>query len=313
MDLTTFVSEREATWRELESLLAAAGRRPEDLGGSRIRRLGALYRSVVADLAVARRRFAGDPVVRRLEGLAVEARGVVYDRGLRRNSFLRFVTTRYWELVRARLGMIGLAAAVLFGPGLLTAAWAFGDPTAAEGIVPAGFLWVTEPQESTDQGLGGLGLAAFSTYVLVNNIRVTLTAFALGVTFGVGTGLILAYNGAILGAVAGLAIGAGNGELLVAATSGHGVLEFSCILVGGGAGLAMGGALLRPGTRTRGAALAAEAKDAALLALGTAPWLALAGFIEGYVGRTGLDATTTLVVGVVTGVVYWGLVAGRGR
>lgn len=293
--------------------MAAAGRRPEDLGGSRIRRLGALYRSVVADLAVARRRFAGDPVVRRLEGLAVEARGVVYDRGLRRNSFVRFVTNRYWELVHARLGMIGLAAAVLFGPGLLTAAWAFGDPTAAEGVVPAGFLWVTEPQESTDQGLGGLGIAAFSTYVLVNNIRVTLTAFALGVTFGVGTGFILAYNGAILGAVAGLAIGAGNGELLVAATSGHGILEFSCILVGGGAGLAMGRALLRPGTRTRGAALAAEAKDAALLALGTAPWLALAGFVEGYVGRTGLDATTTLVVGVATGLVYWGLVTGRGR
>ncbi len=237
---------------------------------------------------------------------------MVYDRGLRRDSFLDFVANRYWGLVRARLGMIGLAALVLSGPGVLTALWALSDPVASESIVPAGFLWVTEPQESTDQGLGGLGLAAFSTYVLVNNIRVTLTAFALGVTFGLGTGLILATNGAILGAVTGLAIGAGNGELLVAATTGHGILEFSCILVGGGAGLAMGRALLRPGTRTRSQALAIEAKESALLALGTAPWLALAGFIEGYVGRTGLGAGTTLAVGIVTGAVYWGLVIGRG-
>ena len=77
--------------------------------------------------------------------------------------------------------------------------------------------------------------------------------------------------------------------------------------------LAVARALLVPGIRTRGAALAAEAKDAALLALGTAPWLALAGFIEGYVGRTGLGAATTTAVGIVTLVVYWGLVVGRGR
>lgn len=237
----------------------------------------------------------------------------MYDRGLRRSSVWRFFVDGYWRLVGARLPMVGLAAILTFGPGLLTAWWALADPTAAEGIVPAGFLWVTEPQETgTGQGLGGVGVAAFSTYVLVNNIRVTLTAFALGVVWGLGTGAILAYNGAILGAVAGLAVGAGNGSLLVAATTGHGVLEFTCILVGGGAGLSLGKALLQPGTRTRAASLAAEGREAVLLAAGTAPWLVVAGFLEGYVGRTGLGPAVTVPVGVLSGLVFWGLVVARG-
>ncbi len=253
-------------------------------------------------------------MVHRLEQLAIASRGAVYDRGLRRKSFWGFLADGYWILVRSRLRMVGLAGILTFGPGIITALWALADPTAAEGIVPAGFLWVTEPQEAgTDQGLGTLGVAAFSTYVLVNNIRVTLTAFALGVLWGVGTGGILAYNGAILGAVAGWAVGAGNGELLVAATTGHGVLEFSCILVGGGAGLSLGRAILRPGTLTRGASLAAEARQAAMLALGTAPWLIVAGFLEGYIGRTGFGPAVTVGFGVVTGLVFWGLVATRGR
>lgn len=276
--------------------------------------MGSLYRGVSADLAFARRRFPNDPVVHRLEQLAIASRGAVYDRGLRRRSLWEFLANGYWHLVHSRLRMIALAGILTFGPGLLAAVWALADPTAAEGIVPAGFLWVTEPQAAgTDQGLGKLGVAAFSTFVLVNNIRVTLTAFALGVLWGAGTGLILGYNGAILGAVAGLAAGAGNGELLVAATAGHGVLEFSCILIGGGAGLSMGRAMLRPGTLTRGAALAIEAREAAMLALGTAPWLIVAGFLEGYIGRTGYGPGVTVSVGVVTGIIFWGLVVIRGR
>ena len=53
-------------------------------------------------------------------------------------------------------------------PGLL---WGLSDPVAATSLVPDGFLWVTEAQ-STNQGLGVVGLAGFSTFVMINNIRV---------------------------------------------------------------------------------------------------------------------------------------------
>lgn len=157
-----------------------------------------------------------------------------------------------------------------------------------------------------------MGLTGFSTFVLVNNVRVSLMAFALGVTFGLGTALLLAYNGLLLGGVAGLAVEAGNGDLLLAALMAHGVLELTCIVVGGGAGLALGRAMLRPGTRSRKAALAAEAGHAFTIAAATVPWLVVAGLVEGFVSRVGLGPVPTTVIGLVLGGVFWGLFWWRG-
>ncbi len=67
-----------------------------------MRRLGALYRATTADLALARRRFAGDPTVARLEALVTRARPLVYDRARRGGSVAEFATTGYWRRVRER-------------------------------------------------------------------------------------------------------------------------------------------------------------------------------------------------------------------
>ena len=93
----------------------------------------------------------------------------------------------------------------------------------------------------------------------------------------------------------------------------HGVLELSCIAVTAAAGLRIGWALIEPGTLTRGQSLRREARPAMEMVLGTMPWLVLAGLVEGFVtGSTGgLDGA--IVVGVGLGVVFWGLVAWRGR
>src|SRR5690606_7725295 len=98
-----------------------------------------------------------------------------------------------------------------------------------------------------------------------------------------------------------------------AATLAHGLLELTCIVVAGAAGLSLGRAMLRPGNLTRRESLATEAKDALAIAAGTAPWLVIAGLVEGYVSRVGLPLTPTAVIGVSLAVVYWSLVAVRGR
>src|SRR3954453_2949639 len=72
-----FQSERGADWAELDAALRAAGDKPERLGASGVRRLGALYRAAAADLAYARRAFPGDPAVAHLEALVLRARAVV--------------------------------------------------------------------------------------------------------------------------------------------------------------------------------------------------------------------------------------------
>ena len=188
--------------------------------------------------------------------------------------------------------------------------WATSSPELANQLPPE-FLWLTEA-ESTDQGYDTAQLVGFSTFVLNNNIRVTFIAFALGLTWGLGTAISLGYNGLVLGAISGLAISNGNWRVLLAAIMAHGVLELSCIVIGGGAGLSLARAMLRPGDLTRRQALAVEARSSVQIALGTALWLVLAGFIEGFGSRTGLGWFPTTVFGVVTGVIFWGLVVWRG-
>ncbi|HEX7098582.1 MAG TPA: stage II sporulation protein M [Acidimicrobiia bacterium] len=310
--LRRFEEDRQARWEELEALLDEAGKRPERLGGRRIRRLASLYRATAADLVAARRRFPNASVVDRLERLVRRGHGLIYERSSRRGNLADFLADRYWQLLWERRGALALSAALLVVPALLMAAWALTAPELVSGIVPPEFLWVTQAQ-TTDQGLSPVGLAGFSTYVLTNNIRVALTAFVAGITWGVVTGLLVAYNGLLFGGLTGLAAGAGNLRLLGEATLAHGILELSCIVVAGAAGLSLGKAMLRPGHLRRTEAMAREARNSLALALGTAPWLVVAGLVEGYVSRVGLSLVPTTIVGVVLGGAFWGLAWWRGR
>jgi uncharacterized membrane protein SpoIIM required for sporulation len=313
MTLDHFLRDRGPAWTELEELVRAAGRRAQRLGPERLLRLGALYRAAAADLALARRRYPGDPAVRRLEELVGRARHLVYAAPQRRFSPLRFLATGYWRLVTERPVALAASALLLFGPALLAGGWALDDPGAAGGLVPEEYLSVTEPRTAgTDLGFSPTEEAGFSAEIFVNNIRVTLVAFAGGIAGGLVTAAILIFNGVLLGAVAGLAWEAGNGGPFVELVSAHGVLELSCIVVGGAAGLRLGWALIEPGRLPRGTSLRREARRTVLIALGTAPWLVLAGLVEGFLTPSGLGVGTALAIGFAIGAVYWTVLLWRG-
>ena len=312
MKLDRFVEERRPGWTGLEELLRSAGAKPERLGPERLRRLGSLYRAAAADLAFARRAFPHDPVTRRLERLVVEGRQAVYaDQGSRR-SLWWFLSTGYWHRVLERPWALIAALVLLFAPLALAAVWAIDDPAAAVGVVPAQFQGAAEP--------GGRGnatsaddQAALASVIFTNNIRVTFLAIAGGIFAGLGTAAVLIFNGGFIGAILGLSIENGSSAGFMEFVLPHGVLELSCIAIAAAAGLRIGWALVEPGTLTRGQSLRREARPAMELVLGTMPWVVLAGVVEGFVrGSTG-GLTGALVVGIGLGVVFWGLVAWRGR
>ncbi len=314
MNLERFQTLRAPAWEELEGLVIDARNRPERLEPQRLRRLGALYRSAAADLALARRRFPGDPVAARLELAVSRARYLVYDSGARRDSLKEFVLHGYWRRVRERPGALAVAAALLLLPAALAWGWALSDPAAAIGLVPSDLRAAAEPGPAgTDLGLTPAEEAAFSSTVLTNNIQVTFLAFGAGIFLGLGSAVVLVFNGLILGTIGGLAFGAGNGSFFVELVAAHGVLEISCIVVAGAAGLRLGWAIVEPGLATRGESLVAEARRAVEVILGTAPWLVVAGLVEGFVSRGGLPAGPVVAVGLAIGGLYWGLVLWRGR
>jgi uncharacterized membrane protein SpoIIM required for sporulation len=308
-----FLEQRGTSWQELERLMSRAGRKAERLGPTGALRLGALYRETAADLALARRAFPADPIVDRLEQLVSRARGLVYDAPTRRRSVIRFFGRDYWRLVAEKPVALLAAFVLLFGPAALSAGWALGNEGAAAGLVPAEFRPATQSERPwTDLTPGEQ--AAFTNAVFVNNIEVTFAAFAGGITLGSLTAAMLIFNGVILGAVGGLMIGAGNWRGFLELVTGHGVLELSCILVAGAAGLRLGWAIVSPGYLTRGESVRIEGRKAVAIALGTAPWLVAAGIVEGNRARlaeagVGVD----LAVGVAIGLVFWTLVVWRGR
>lgn len=312
MNLERFLDRGQHQWARLDGLIKQANGKPERLGPSGVRELGRLYRVAAADLALARRRWPGDPLVARLDALVGAARPLVYDTEAQTESLIRFFTTTYWQRIRQRPGLLLVAAVLLFVPAGLTIWWAHADPAAALGLVPEQFQRATEPPTG-DRGLSVSQEAEFASAVFTNNIRVTFLAFAGGVAAGLGTAFVLIYNGSFLGAVAGLAFESGNGGPFIDLVTAHGVLELSCIVVAAAAGLRMGLALILPGRRTRGQALVEEAREAVAIVLGTAPWLVLAGVVEGFVTPAGLGTASVVGVGVTLGFVYWGLVLVRGR
>jgi len=312
MKVERFVRDRVGAWDELSATLDRAGGRPERLGGEQVLSLGRLYRSAAADLAVARRRYPGDPVVARLEVLVHRGRAAVYGRAQGgREGIGEFLARGYWRRVAERPVFLAIAIGLLVVSSGLGFSWGLDDPGAAIGVVPDQFRGVGP--ESGDVGIGGGESAELSSAIFTNNIQVSFLAFAGGLLAGLGTVAVSLYNGLFLGALSGIVTGQGEGALLLELIVPHGVLELSLFCVVEAAGLRMGWALVDPGPLPRSRALVGEARRAVEVVLGTAPWLVLAGLVEGFVTGSGLGLTLAVVIGVGLGGVYWALVITAGR
>jgi uncharacterized membrane protein SpoIIM required for sporulation len=312
MNLEAFLSEGSPQWDRLHELVDRARGRPERLGVEGVLELGRLYRATVADLALARRRFPHDPVLDRLEPLVLDARHAVYGERVRQGSLRDFLTRAYWRDVRAHRAQLAVALTAMFAPTLLAAAWADRDPGAAIGLVPGAYRAAADPHvRHLPEALSTQ--AAFASSIYTHNIEVTFLVLAGGLLLGAGTLVLLAYNGLLLGLLAGLTLQAGTFSVFVTYIFPHGMLELSCISVAGVAGLRLAGALIDPGVRPRGEALREEARGAVAMVLGTAPWLVLAGLTEGFVTPRGLPAGAAIAVGAALAGLYWSLVLSVGR
>jgi uncharacterized membrane protein SpoIIM required for sporulation len=312
MNLNGFVTERTPVWAALEAELERANGRPDRLGVDGALELGRNYRATAADLALARRRFPGDPIIARLERLVLAGRQAIYSERRRGGSARTFFTRDYWRLVVGRPGILAVALLAMFGPCLIAAIWALHDPGAAIGLVPSAFKAAAHPHvHHLDLDAGSQ--AAFAGGIFTHNIEVIFVVFAGGLTLGLVTLVMLAYNGILVGVLAGITIQSGSFPVFVRYVVPHGLLELSCISVAGAAGLRLGWAMIDAGTLPRGASLRAQARPAVLLVLGTTPFLVLAGLTEGFVTPRGLPLGAALAVGLAWGVSYWLLVLTRGR
>ena len=307
MARTQFVQERRECWERLRSATSKKKRYSSD----ELREIGTLYRSTSGDLAVARRLFPYDPMLAELEQILTPARSVVYARPPGRFSIVEFYRRRYWRLIAERPWLLAGSVALLVIPTVAVFVWALKDPDRASTLLGGRFQGGRD--SFGDQGYSAAQQSAVASQIFTNNIRVSLMAFAVGVTAGLGTAYLLIFNGALLGMVAGLAVQQGHGDVAFALIYGHGFLELTIIAVTAAAGMRMGWAIVDPGLRSRGRALREESVLAVEVVLGTMPFFVLAGLIEGFFTPAGFGPLWAGAVGTFFGGSYWGLLWWRGR
>jgi uncharacterized membrane protein SpoIIM required for sporulation len=202
---------------------------------------------------------------------------------------LRFLAIDVPSEVRRSVAPIVLAAVCLFGPAAIAYTAVVRDPSVAPTFIPTGML--DRAEEGVDRARRGDGYIedpqvfrpVMASSIIANNVQVTIAAFAFGVTAGVGTLVLLLFNGVSLGGVFGLYASKGILSLLVAFVAPHGVLELSAICIAGGGGFLIAGALLLPGRRTRRRALAENSARAVRLIAASTLMLIVAGSLEGMV------------------------------
>lgn len=121
--------------------------------------------------------------------------------------------------------------------------------------------------------------------IATNNLYVCFRIFILGLFTGVATGLHLFYNGIMIGTFQAFLFRHGVGWESVLSIWLHGVVEVASIIIAGAAGFALGNGWLFPGTYPRGYAFRQGAKRGLKLAVGVAPFIVLAAFVESFLTR----------------------------
>jgi uncharacterized membrane protein SpoIIM required for sporulation len=314
-DPRSFIRERRERWQELEALLQRTrGRRQRPLSADEVEALGRHYRQVTSDLAIARRDFPHERVRHYLEQLVGRAHPAVYHRSTSQwQSVTHFVRRGFPQAFRDAGPYTALAFAALALPFVLALILTLVDPTVGRIILPPGQLVdkIEQGQSWMEISRGDRGLA--SSFIMTNNIRVAIIAFAGGIAFGLATLLVLVQNGVVLGATTGLAIKHGLGGALISFVSPHGGIEMTVIFIAGGAGLRIGHSLLRPGLVSRRQALTTSAQRAIPLLFGCVPLLMIAGTLEGFVSPSGIPHLAKFLIGALALILLYTylLLAGR--
>ncbi len=315
MTAPEFVRSRQERWSRLETLLSKppVGRRLRTVD---MMLIGSLYRQLTSDLAYARREFPFDPVTPYLNQLATRAHTYVYrSQVVDLARMVIFVWRGFPTLVRQTAPFILVAFLCFALPAVPAFVATARDDYTVELLVPGGGhellvlvhqgkLWFAVPpaQRSTE-----------AAFIMSNNMRVALLAFAGGITLGWLTLYALVQNGIMLGSVAGLVQANGLSLGLWTFVASHGVIELTVIFISGGAGFRLAWSVLHPGLRPRREAIPAEGKAAASLMFGCIPLLIVAGTLEGFISPSGLPSVVKFGVSALTAVGLYSYLIFSGR
>jgi uncharacterized membrane protein SpoIIM required for sporulation len=290
-NLERFQAQAGPRWKNLESLLGLLEARPDRrLNPAEAQELQELYAQAAADLNRVTHGALAPELRQYLERLVARAYAELYyappthsEMWQPRRWLSIFMT--FPESFRRQSRYFALAVLVTVLGCALGGLAVHYDPASVDVLLPADYLRnpgqrVHEEEQGQARHLDSTQTeAAFSAQLIRHNIEVALLAAALGVTFGIGTALLLFENGVLLGAVAVHYTQQGFGLFMTAWLLPHGVFEIPSILIAGQAGFYLARLLLH---RSEDRNVRQSMREWLVLVAGLAMMLVWAGIMEAF-------------------------------
>ena len=292
MRRAAFVKANKDRWKEFDELVSGKKGKPDP------DQLADLFIQVQDDLSFSSTHYPGTDTTQYLNLLASKIHLSIYKN--KREGSSRFKS--YW-MKEVPLLFYKYRRHMLYSFLIFTISMAIGAISAANDDM---FVRIIMGDEYVDMTLANIEegdpMAVYSSSgrtdmffgITLNNVMVSMIVFIWGgamgkvplfLTLSFGTGLVLMYNGIMVGSFQYFFH---TQNLLLESASTiwiHGTIEIASIIVAGAAGLVSGNAILFPGTYRRRDSFRRGAKDGLKIILGLVPLFILAGFIESFITR----------------------------
>lgn len=291
LELQRFQAQAQPRWNQLESLLSLLESRPDRrLKPAEAELLQDLYAQTAVDLNRITHGALAPDLRQYLERLVARAYAELYFARPTRSElwqprrWLR-IFTAFPETFRRQFRYFALAVLITILGGAFGGLAVHYDPASVDILLRADYLRnpgrrVHQEENGKSRHLNSAQTeAAFSAQLITHNIQVALLAAALGVTFGIGTALLLFENGLLLGAVAVRYTQQGFGVFVTAWLLPHGAFEIPSILIAGQAGFYLARLLLR---RREDRDIRQSIREWLVLIVGLSMMLVWAGLMEAF-------------------------------
>lgn len=282
MKQVIFIKKNADKWKKIEQLIHQKVKITPDENAD-------LFIQLTNDLAFAKTYYPNSDTTNYLNQLAATVHHKIYQNKKESNRrFLTFWKTELPLVIFKHQHALLISFLVFFISCLIGWVSAMHDDTFVRLILGDSYVNMTlENIENNDPMAVYKKMKEVDMFlgITINNVRVAFVAFVLGLFFSVGTGLLLFYNGIMLGSFQYFFLAKGLFWESFLTIWIHGTLEISAIVIAGAAGFVLGNSILFPKTLPRGTSFIIGAKNALKIIIGLVPIFVVAGFLEGFVTR----------------------------
>ena len=313
MDIDTYLATNSKDWKRLDQLTKGGRRKLNSRSHSEIQELTALYQKTSSALSYSRSYFNDPALNAYLSALVNRAGQTIY--GTRKRSWRNvgsFFTITFpaasWHMRK----MLLVSALLLFLPALVGGAWIATNQEARDIAIPP-VLAKQYIEEDFESYYRSEEASQFSSEVITNNIMVGVVAFGGGIALGLPTVFALILNGFNVGIAGGLFAYHHQLDKFFGLILPHGLLELTCVVFAGAAGLQLGWSIIAPGNRTRVQAIGEEGRRVATVVIGLFVFFTISGIIEGFVTGQPWPTWIRVGIGVIAEILFLSYVHFAGR